>query len=136
MPRAHTSRSVWRVGRPCVETSSDTDAPRSTPLTRSSPTRAYKIVQPFVEAGRTLAAATGNLAARVARGEPAYPGLRTLVARVYAAAERGGTAPIHMGEVLAVARAVDAIGAMLAPHPAPLPTPRRGPAAAMVPDGR
>jgi len=54
-----------------------------------------------------MGAAAINLAARSARHEPAYPGLRELVRRLYTAI-RGQTAgPISPAETLAVAEARD-----------------------------
>lgn len=83
---------------------------------RARSDRRWKIVRPFVVGGRTLVAAGTNLAARARRGESAYPGLRELVRRFYAAAAENRPAPISVRETLAVARARDRIaGAM---HPA------------------
>jgi predicted dehydrogenase len=96
-------------------------------LSRGATTRAGKLVLPFVEAGRTLTAAAGNLAGRAARRESAYPGLRALVAHVYAAVDGGGAPPIADGETLAVSRAVDAIVAGL-----PLSTRSAAPASAVA----
>jgi predicted dehydrogenase len=71
--------------------------------------RARKISAPFVEAGATAGAAAVNLAARAARSQPAYPGLRELIAALYGALRSGGEAPIAPVETLAVARARDAL---------------------------
>ena len=84
--------------------------------------RAYKIARPFWLAGRQIAGATANLVRRAARSEPAYPGLRTLVAEVYAARQIAGIdgidgidgdsparSPLSADHTLAVARARDAI---------------------------
>ena len=79
-------------------------------VVRGEPTRAFKVAHPFVDAARTAASAAANLAARGVRREPAYPGLRELVRRMYAAAEQGSAAPIAPAETLAVARALDRIG--------------------------
>jgi predicted dehydrogenase len=71
--------------------------------------RARKISAPFVEAGATAGAAAVNLATRAVRQQPAYPGLRELIAALYAAVRAGGAAPIAPAEALAVARARDAL---------------------------
>ncbi len=71
--------------------------------------RSRKLAHPFALSGATAAGAAVNLVRRAARGEPAYPGLRALVARLYAAVRDGGAAPISPEETLAVARARDAL---------------------------
>jgi len=78
-------------------------------LERRRATGTGKAVRPFFLAGSTLAHAGGNLAARAARREVAYPGLRELVRRTYAAVLHGLPPPIPPVETLAVARARDAI---------------------------
>lgn len=78
---------------------------------RARSDRRWKIARPFVVGGRTLAAAGTNLVARAGRGERAYPGLRELVCRFYAAAAGDGELPITPRETLAVARARDLIAA-------------------------
>jgi predicted dehydrogenase len=65
--------------------------------------RSGKITRPFVSAIRQGAAAAGNLLWRVVRAEPAYPGLRELVRRFYAAADGQMPSPISPAETLAVA---------------------------------
>ena len=82
---------------------------------RGAPTRASKLAQPFLSAGRTLAAAGSNLAARAARRETAYHVLREMARRAYAAAVCGGPAPVSARETLAVARALDLVAAALSP---------------------
>ena len=74
-------------------------------LDRGRATRARKVARPFTRGSRTVAAAATNLAARAARREPAYPGLRELVRQTYAAVRAGGPSPIPPAEVLAVADA-------------------------------
>jgi predicted dehydrogenase len=69
--------------------------------------RIRKITHPFVLAGATVAAAGLNLVQRTARGEPAYPGLRPLIARYYAAIRGEGAPPIAAPEIAAVAAARD-----------------------------
>jgi predicted dehydrogenase len=71
--------------------------------------RARKILQPFAESGATLLRAAVNLAGRALRSESAYPGLRELVRRFYAAALGGAPTPISAEETLAVAEARDAL---------------------------
>jgi predicted dehydrogenase len=73
--------------------------------------RAHKIAHPFVEAGATAGAAAVNLATRAVRGQPAYPGLRELIAATYEAVRSGGGPPISREETLAVAHARDALRA-------------------------
>jgi hypothetical protein len=75
--------------------------------------RAHKISRPFAHAGQTLAAAGLNLAWRVARSEPAYPGLRELIDRFYRAVRGEAAPPIDAGEILDVATARDALTARL-----------------------
>jgi 2-alkyl-3-oxoalkanoate reductase len=74
---------------------------------RGAVSRVTKAARPFVRSAMTLAAAGGNLAARAGRRETAYPGLRELVQRVYAAAVADGPSPIPADETLAVAAARD-----------------------------
>jgi len=74
-----------------------------------SVSRARKLTQPFAHGAKTLAAASGNLLRRAARRERAYPGLRELVLRFHAAAASGFQPPLSAKEILAVARARDAI---------------------------
>ena len=91
-------------------------------LVTGQPTRAFKAAHPFVAAGGTLLAAGLNLGRRLWRAEPAYPGLRELVRRTYAAAEAAGPGnlpvpPVTRAETLAVARALDRIAARRATAP-------------------
>jgi len=74
--------------------------------------RTGKIVRPFVVAMRQGAAASTNLVQRAMRGESAYPGLRELVGRFYAAAADGTAGPIPAVETLAVADVWDRLSAM------------------------
>ncbi|HET6566720.1 MAG TPA: Gfo/Idh/MocA family oxidoreductase [Rhodothermales bacterium] len=66
--------------------------------------RARKVVHPFEQAFRSLTATTTNMARRVRRWEPAYPGLRTLVDRFYRAVRHEAPSPLDPEDVLAVAR--------------------------------
>jgi predicted dehydrogenase len=78
---------------------------------RGRGTRGQKILRPFTAPFRRLGAATWNLAGRVGRWEPAYPGLRTLVRAFYAAVAAGADAPVSARDAIAVARARDRIRA-------------------------
>lgn len=89
---------------------------------RGAPTRARKAARPFMLAGATLAHAGVNLGSRLARRETAYPGLRELVRRTYAAIASGGPPPIDARETLAVAQTRDNI-LRAAAGPAPARTP-------------
>ena len=79
-----------------------------------SVSRGSKIARPFLLAGTTIASAAANLAGRVLRREPAYPGLRELIRRVHAAAAGDEPCPIAPQETLEIARAADAITGLLA----------------------
>ena len=76
---------------------------------RGGPTRARKVARPLLRGSSVVLAAGRNLAVRAARRETAYPGLRELVRRTYAAVATGGPAPVTPAEALAVAAARDAI---------------------------
>jgi predicted dehydrogenase len=78
-------------------------------VARGRATRAGKVLQPFLTSGGTFYAATRNLVWRAAAREPAYPGLRRLIAAFYAAAQSGTAAPISPDELLAVAIAAEHI---------------------------
>lgn len=66
-----------------------------------------KAARPFLYGTRLLASATSNGVRRLARHEPAYPGLHGLIAAFYAAVERGAPAPVSAEEMLAAAALVD-----------------------------
>jgi len=68
-------------------------------------TRRRKIARPFVVAGKTLTAAGRNLVHRTVYGEPAYPGLRNLVLKFYAAVQNNGEIPLGTQHILDVAAA-------------------------------
>ena len=68
---------------------------------------ARKLARPFTVAGGTAAAAAANLVRRALRWEPAYPGLRPLVAAFYDAVRGAGKRPISESEMIGVARACD-----------------------------
>lgn len=69
--------------------------------------RGRKITAPFERAGRDLASAAGNIARRIVRWEPAYPGLRELVARFYEATRGDAAPPFSDTEILEAARLRD-----------------------------
>lgn len=83
---------------------------------RGRASRLGKVGRPFVSAARTVAAASSNLASRALRAEPAYPGLRELVAGTYEAVRTGGPAPIAAPEVIAVADACEFVQAARLAH--------------------
>ena len=68
---------------------------------RSGSSRLMKVARPSYFSARLALAATGSLARRVLQRETAYPGLRELVRRFYAAAA-GATSPIPPAETRAV----------------------------------
>lgn len=65
--------------------------------------RRSKTLRPFSDAGSMLRHAAVNLTGRALRREPAYPGLRTLLAAFYTATARHGQSPIGAEEAIAVA---------------------------------
>ena len=65
--------------------------------------RRSKALRPFGDALSVLGHASVNMAGRVLRREPAYPGLRTLMAAFYAAIAERGTPPISVDQTIAVA---------------------------------
>ena len=78
-------------------------------IERGAPSRLDKRGRPFVGAAQGFGAAMGNLLGRVARREPAYPGLRELVRRFHLACAGGAPPPITVDESVDVARARDII---------------------------
>jgi predicted dehydrogenase len=74
---------------------------------RETVSRARKIVRPFATSTANIVAAAGNLGKRVLEREYAYPGLRGLVRRVYAAVAEDAANPIDPADTLAVAAARD-----------------------------
>jgi predicted dehydrogenase len=79
---------------------------------RGAVSRARKAWQPFGDSLAISAAAGFNLMIRALTGEPAYPGLRTLIARFYLATTGQGPVPIGPAETLAVASALERLTAV------------------------
>ncbi len=75
--------------------------------------RERKIARPFLRSSQTVLAAGLNLAARAARHEPAYPGLRGLIDRFYRAVLGESAPPVAAAEILEVATARDKLTANL-----------------------
>lgn len=74
-------------------------------LDRVPTTGPGKAVRPFAFGTRVFAGAAANGLRRVARAEPAYPGLRELVQAFYAAVlDRGSPPPVSASEILAAAQ--------------------------------
>ena len=65
--------------------------------------RRSKMTRPLRDGAGHFGHAALNLAGRALRGEPAYPGLAALCARVYASLDGEGPGPIPAGQVLEVA---------------------------------
>jgi predicted dehydrogenase len=76
--------------------------------------RSRKITRPFRVGAATLAGAGANLARRILAREPAYPGLRDLVAAFYGAIAAAAPSPITFEETMDVAEATDRLTALLA----------------------
>jgi hypothetical protein len=79
--------------------------------------RAYKIARPLARGGRLAVLAAANLVRRAVRSEPAYPGLRSLVAATHAAVRSNSSAPIAPAETLAVAAMRDLAACQMATTP-------------------
>lgn len=69
--------------------------------------RTRKIVNPFVDALRSLSVASANLGRRTLQWQPAYPGLRELVSTFYGALRDGTPPPLSQDAILDVARERD-----------------------------
>ena len=82
-------------------------------LEHGTVSRTHKIAHPFLQSGATLFSAATNLISRAARSEPAYPGLRELIRRLYEVLYTRGKPPISASETLEVAVARDNILAEL-----------------------
>lgn len=73
-------------------------------MVRGGVSRVRKVASPFLRSTAHLIAATTNLGSRMARREPAYPGLRRLVASFYAAVQGRTGPPLSPAAVLAIER--------------------------------
>ena len=82
-------------------------------LERGSTTRSGKVLRPFAASAGTFIAAGTNLARRLVTRQPAYPGLRELIAAFHAAAAGGTTAPISSVETQDVCDATALIATRL-----------------------
>jgi predicted dehydrogenase len=76
---------------------------------RGRPSRIDKVGRPFTGSLGTAGAALLNLGRRAVRREPAYPGLRELVARFHRSCALRQPSPITVAESVDVARARDSI---------------------------
>lgn len=72
---------------------------------RARVSRIQKLAEPFRASVSTASAAAINLGIRAAMREPAYPGLRALIGRLYLAVQDRSLPPIPGEDSLAVARA-------------------------------
>lgn len=81
-------------------------------LERGTVSRLRKVSQPFTHSALTLGHASLNGARRAVDRDSAFPGLRELVKRFYQAIATGSSSPISAEEILDIARARDAIGAL------------------------
>ena len=69
--------------------------------------RRTKMLRPFADALGHLSRASSNIIGRLARREPAYPGLQTLTRRFHSACAGTGTQPIPANDTIAAARIRD-----------------------------
>jgi predicted dehydrogenase len=69
--------------------------------------RVAKALAPFRHAGTVAATATANLAGRAWGGEPAFPGLRALIAAFHRCARGEGEPPIAAGELVESAALIE-----------------------------
>ena len=76
-------------------------------------TRMGKLVQPFAASLHVLGVASTNLARRAISRETAYPGLRRLIERTYAAVRDRTDGPLHAAETIAVATVGDLVRAQM-----------------------
>lgn len=73
-----------------------------------------KLIQPFAAATSQSFAAAGNLAHRLFEREPAYPGLRHLIAAFHAAVHNGAVSPVRRETIVGVAQWCDHVEQELA----------------------
>lgn len=76
-------------------------------IERGAVSRVQKAVQPLRQSAREWTVATGNLMMRLAKNEPAYPGLRTLVGEFYQSIQTGTESPVPPDDVLSLAQLRD-----------------------------
>lgn len=69
--------------------------------------RFQKMIQPVKYAARECLVSSTNLASRLIRNEPAYPGLRNLVKAFYLAIQKGEEGPVTPADVLSLAELRD-----------------------------
>jgi len=77
--------------------------------------RFRKIISPFSLSLKTLFAATGNLLRRSLNREPAYPGLRSLIAQCYQSIKTSTHGPITRDDCIAVATISELVEHKLSP---------------------
>jgi predicted dehydrogenase len=70
--------------------------------------RGDKLLRPFRRGLGLVAGAAGNLVVRAIAGEPAFPGLRPLIAAFYVAVREGGPAPVGAEELVETSEALEA----------------------------
>ena len=80
-------------------------------IDRADTSRASKVLRPFRMSAATALKASVNLAGRALRREPAYPGLKELIAACYDAIRAGQAAPISSEETLYAAGLADKVRA-------------------------
>src|SRR5260221_53841 len=71
--------------------------------------RAAKVAAPFRRSAAGLSMAALNLAGRALRREPAFPGLRALIAAAYRAVRDGGPPPVPPEEIVEAAELMERI---------------------------
>lgn len=102
-----TRATLWLAG---TEGSVDLDLFHGFALGESGAvSRFRKAVRPLDLGARLVFTATSHLGRRALRGEPAYPGLNTLVRAFYQAIQRGGPSPIPAASAIAVTRSREQI---------------------------
>lgn len=78
-------------------------------LDRGPTSRTGKALRPFRRGVRLLAGAGSNLLVRAAAGEPAFPGLRELIAAFYRTVRGGGPPPVSLEELVETADLLEAV---------------------------
>ena len=72
-------------------------------------TRAAKAAAPFRRGAASLSMAAFNLAGRALRREPAFPGLRALIASAYRVVRHGGAPPVPPEEIVEAAELMERV---------------------------